>query len=84
MPDIFQFNKGYVVIGALVVAVNLLVLITFSSTRKFIAKYQLLIALAFADIIGGCGTFSAGYGRLIIYGRNPVSNDTTVSNFLHI
>ena len=68
-------------IGTLVVTVNLLVLITLSSTRKLIAKYQLLIALALADIVGGCGTFSAGYGRLIIYGRNPVSNDTTVSQF---
>lgn len=84
MPEILDISIGYIAIGALVIVANLLILVTLLSSGKLIAKYQMLIALAFADIISGCGAIGAGYSRLTLFAPNASLRNTTVSPYLQM
>uniref|UniRef100_A0A914VZN0 G-protein coupled receptors family 1 profile domain-containing protein n=1 Tax=Plectus sambesii TaxID=2011161 RepID=A0A914VZN0_9BILA len=72
-------NTAYAIVGGTIVLANLLVIITFLSTSGLYNKYQLLIALAVADVVAGLSTLTAGYGRRQIYAEWPnLPNGTTV------
>ena len=71
--------KLYLYWGIAVFFINVVVIVIFLSSSTLTSKYQLLIALAFSDLIAGLGNISGGFFRLQMYANYPnLPRDLTV------